>query len=745
MNYPAPRGGVSGTQSRWDMTGKPPSSTWRTPGQPGAACFPGVVLPVLLAVLVLLSSCVDPVNTSTDGEAEFAGGWVIGKKSDCATNLAFDEDGTFSHQIRIRVAGRSVLGASDGVYARGGKNGGSGTSVEISASRTTQPHTLLYCIQWENAGKTPLAFDQVLLDTGIDPSTLSYRQIAAPGNGWLWVGTNGSGEDRFALYLDGNGILRGFEIGPVAGFPLYHKFPPEYISALADYPSVPILNLPRESRREEITGLAGGVFARKFLLKVNSASDVLILAQPGSPFPVCEFSGYNTPLFNTNLDPDPLAGSGDGTPIPLNPLNPSQSFHTLPLFSGAEAETGYFLPIGIHTPASGDCSYSIGSLPLALAFLDPQLALPLADNPIGLTLGAGALFVLGALASAPGEWIPLPLAGHASAGEEVILRPEVFRMPLVSPASAARDLDILGLFTSESAAVDVSVSRDGEGRMLNIFPSGSGAPGLGPFAEYTDLTVAQTAIEISLPFASAGESLTGPGGNRYRFTLPSPGRIDIMASGLETAGRLMDRNGIIVAAAQSGSTAGPGFRILRTLPAGTFDLWVTPLQSAGGFALLLAAGPAATLADEALEACLISAGGVFSGSPDLRRAVCIGKGIQSVAGIGNFPGLTHLIMDSNGISDLTDLGGLSKLHGLSLADNPVGDLTPLTLIPGLNRLSLARTTLTPGHLAVLSGMGDRLGLLVLEGVEDLAEADLAALRAALPDTVIVSPSGSMLP
>ncbi len=669
----------------------------------------------------------------------------MGQNSDCAANLAFHEDGAFSHRIRVQASGRSVLGASDGVYVQGSAGGGSRTPLGISASRTAQPQTLLYCIQWENAGKTPLPFDQVLLDTGIDPSAMSYRQVAVPGKGWLWVGTDESRQDRFALHLAADGVLRGFEIGPVAGFPLYHKFPPEYLTVLEDYPSILILNLPREGRREEIVELGGGVLARKLLLKVNSASDVLISTLPGSPFPLCEFSGYESPLFLTPLDPDPMAGSGDGTPVPLNPLDPSQTFHTLALFSGDEAELGYFLPLGIHTPASGDCSYAIRSRAMAVAFLEPQLALPLEDNPIALTLGEGPQFVLGALDSAPGEWIPFPLAGHASAGEGVFPQPEVFRMALLSPDSAARELDTLGLFTSESAAVELSVTRDGEGRLLNIFPSGSGAPGLGPFREYSDITLAAPALEISFPFASAGESLAGPTGNRYRFILPSPGRIDIMSSGLETEGRLMDRYGITVASAQSGSTAGPGFRILRTLPAGTFDLWVTPLQSAGDFALTLASGPAAIMADEALEACLIGAGGVPSGSPLIRRAVCIGKGIQSLAGLGNFPGLTHLILDSNGISDLTALGGLSKLHGLSLADNPVGDLSPLTLLPGLNWLSLAHTTLTGEDLAVLGVMEDRLALLVLEGVEGLTEADLSALQAALPATVIVSPSGSMLP
>lgn len=731
------------------MTGIPQPSEGRRPGRQVAVRVLGKVfpklLPVLLPLLVLMSSCVDPGQTTTGSESAYKGGWVMGQNSDCSANLAFHEDGVFSHQIRVQTFGRSVLGASDGVYVQGSAGGGSGTSLGISASRTAQPQTLLYCIQWENAGKTSLPFESVLLDTGIDPSTLSYRQVAVPGEGWLWVGTDEFHQDRFALHLADDGVLRGFEIGTVAGFPLYHKFPPEYLIALKDYPSVSILNLPRESHREEIVGVEGGVLARRLLLKMNSASEVLISAQPGSPFPICEFSGYESQLFLTPLDPDPMAGSGDGTPVPLNPLDPAQSFHTVALFSGDEAELGYFFPLGIHTPASGDCSYAIRSRAMAVAFLEPQLALPLEDNPIALTLGEGPRFVLAALDSAPGEWIPLPLAGHASAGEGVFLKPEVFRMPLLSPDSAARELDTLGLFTSESAAVELSVTRDGEEKLLNIFPSGSGAPGLGPFKEYTDFTVTAPALEISFPFDSAGESLAGPAGNRYRFTLPGPGRIDIMSSGLETAGRLMDRYGITVVSARSGSTAGPGFRILRTLPAGTFDLWVTPLQSAGKFALALAPGPAALIIDEALETCLIAAGGLPSGSPLMRRVTCIGKGVQSLAGLEYFPGLTHLILDSNGISDLTALGGLSRLHGLSLADNPVGDLSPLTLLPVLNRLSLARTTLTADDLAVLAVMEDRLALLVLEGVEGLTEADLSTLQASLPFTVIVSPAGSMLP
>ncbi len=150
------------------------------------------------------------------------------------------------------------------------------------------------------------------------------------------------------------------------------------------------------------------------------------------------------------------------------------------------------------------------------------------------------------------------------------------------------------------------------------------------------------------------------------------------------------------------------------------------------------------MADENLEACLIAAGAIDNPLADVRRLVCPARDIADLTGIGELTGLTRLSLAGNRVTDPAPLQGLSRLHSLSLAGNPVGPLDALADLPGLYRLSLARTVLTTAQLAALQALRQGLSLLVLKGVRGVAEADVAALKAAMPNTVIVTPAGEVL-
>ncbi len=216
------------------------------------------------------------------------------------------------------------------------------------------------------------------------------------------------------------------------------------------------------------------------------------------------------------------------------------------------------------------------------------------------------------------------------------------------------------------------------------------------------------------------------------------------ANGLDTRGVLRDARGRALAHDADGAADGAGFRIVRTLPAGSYDLAVTAAE-AGSYRLAVAEEPPGAVADEALEACLIAAGTARLPAGSIFHLVCPGAGVASLQGLGTYGALVSLVLDGNAVADLSPLAALVHLQRLSLARNPVGDLSPLTGLPALHRLSLAGVRLDAAHLAVLAALGDRLTWLDLRAATGLSETDAQALKADLPNTTLVTPAGTVLP
>ncbi len=73
----------------------------------------------------------------------------------------------------------------------------------------------------------------------------------------------------------------------------------------------------------------------------------------------------------------------------------------------------------------------------------------------------------------------------------------------------------------------------------------------------------------------------------------------------------------------------------------------------------------------------------------------------------------------------------------------MGDLTPLQTLPRLRALSLAGSVLGASHVTALTAPGWRLTRLNLAGATGLSDGELADIEAALPNTLLVRPDGTL--
>jgi Leucine-rich repeat (LRR) protein len=199
-----------------------------------------------------------------------------------------------------------------------------------------------------------------------------------------------------------------------------------------------------------------------------------------------------------------------------------------------------------------------------------------------------------------------------------------------------------------------------------------------------------------------------------------------------------------VAAGETGAPDSTGFRISLTLEAGAYDVRVLA-SGAGAITVYADEAEPSQFPDEALDACLRRNSASLDDPEAIVELHCVAASISSLDGIESLSSLESLELAENSVEDLTPLASLTRLRVLGLAGNRVTDLQALANLPRLNFLNLGRDPLTPAALADLEPLADQLRGLDLAGIEGLSEDDLAALRESLPNTVIVSPDGDVLP
>ncbi len=701
-----------------------PRGVWAAPWTAGLA---GAL------ALLALGGCVDSATNAGGHSGSILGGWTLQADPTCRETLAFLPGGRFLHGVALDLSGDPTEQVRGGTVSGGDVTDDAGSlSAALSADRAAGDPALAYCGTWLGARRSALPFADVLVAAGIDPGALAYRPVLLPGGGAAWIGTDSAAQaDRFALLRDGD-VLHGFTLEDAlpAGQTLFQRTPSLLPSQFPlDLAGALVVNLPQQALAQTFSATAPSQTLQSLLLSVHSAVDVRFGSAAAAPtgVPACTLVVWDSAHFNgAPVDPNPLAAGATPLVLTLNPgagdpllVSPAQS---------TEPEQVYLLPVEVMAPAAGVCSVNIRARPLVARIVAEHLAQALADR-FTLTLSSGPAYLLGTPAGGQ------TLRALALLGSDLWPAERLSGL-LVQPVPDAADP--LGLFAADPQAVRLSLQSSGGGRYLSAFPAGGGS-GVGPFVAYAapEEQLASLPIDTPLTLAPATQSWLP-----FALTQSTVLQIDAATQGLAT-GLLLDSTGTQLFSAQSSGAGGTGFRIVSQLAADTYRLALLAGPLPVDVTLSVASLAGLGLPDAALEACLIDAA-PGADPATLRVADCGGRTLVSLEGIAAFGALQALRLDDNPIADLAPLAGLPRLAELSLAGSAGLDLSPLGGVASLYRLSLARAPLDAAALTALQGLADRLTQLDLRGATGLSAADVTALKAALPNTTVLAPDGTVL-
>lgn len=702
-----------------------------------AALLLGLALAMALSGCVSRGSTNDPTTTNSDGGdpasgTSIVGGWTLQPDAACRESLAFLAGGRFVHGVAVAVQGQSLLRLADGSYTAGPSDNGA-LDVQIAPQDAVTDPLQAYCGQWQNATRSDLPLAAVQQSTGIDLTTLAWRPLALSGGGLAWVGSDaGANVDRFALVRDAE-VLHGFVLddGLAEGTVLLHREPLHLDTSLPrQFPGVPMVNLPQQAFAFHTDEAGSDVLVKTLLLSLHSAVDIDFSPQAATAkaYPACKLAALDAK--GVAVTPNPLADVGTAPVVTINPGDPGQFPPLLrtSVSSADASETAYLLYLAVRTPATGPCQVNLRAQPLA-ARLASQHVQQGSSDAFTVTLQDAAAYLTAVPVGQPARLALLPLQAPVEWQADRLLGQVM--QPSTAPA------DPLGLQSGSSRTVRVSVQSSGRQRFLNVFPVGS-ATGLGPFAPYAAPSASALTLRGDpVPFTDSTQV-------ELRFTLAAATEVRLYSDGgADTTGLLLDEMGNAVASAHGGATDGAGFRIVASLPAGTYRLQVRS-AAAADFAVYGELPADRGLADARLDACLRMAGAAGANAAALLASDCQEQGITSLAGIGVYSGLQVLRLDDNAITDLTPLGDLAELGVLSLSGTQPASLAPLAGLTRLYCLVLARVALDADALAVLKDMGTRLTWLDLNAATGLSDADVTALKDALPNTTLIAPDGTVM-
>lgn len=665
-------------------------------------------------------------------DAALAGSWRLQPAPDCSETLALTADGRFAHTLAVTLGDEALQAPVAGRYAAGGATGLPGEFYgELTAQGRALPADITYCGEWAATARSALPLAALAQSGAFDPRALTYRTLRLGDGTLAWVGTDDARHDRFVFAQQG-GRVRGFAPDDALGEPLFHRVPAALPAVVLAFGSPQVVNLPQQNYARSFAEQAGAPYHARLVLSVHSAVDVTFGRLTAPVLPLCEVVAWDTPNFTGGpLAPNPLADVATQPTRTLNPAAIAAPLQSVAATVAGQATTLYVVPIQVQAPSGAACELNIRARPLVARVAAEHLAVPGGDL-FSQPLGGGPAYVLARPGGAAGRLRALPLA-RGGLWRALRLTERVVQPP-------APQGDALGLRGAEPAHVRLTLQGDGDAARLTV--TGSAGEVLGPLLPYQP---AADVPSVAVPGSTTVTLDASAPERTLRFTLAAAALVEATTGGgVVTTATLRDGDGAVRAHAAGGAADGAGFRLVEALPPGSYDLAVRAAALPATFTLSLAEAPARGLTDPRLAACLAAATPPGAAPESLREADCAGRGIVTLAGVGAYAGLEVLLLDDNTVSDLAPLAGLTQLRVLSLAGDPVGALTPLGGLALLHRLSLARTGLDAAALAFLPTLAERLTYLNLDGSTGVAEAEVATLKASLPNALLIAPDGQVL-
>lgn len=682
----------------------------------------------LAALLVpWLAGCL-PSTGGDGGGGSVLGGWSQ-QLGTCQQRLAVAADGTFTYSSRILLGDLGRISRISGTYAGSTATGSDGiASLMLVPSGTSAGLTSPYCGAWDTASVQSMALTPLLAGMGLTAEGLRLQLEYDPDHGVVWLATDMARTDRLVLFQRADGRMEGYSLDPAALSPLslYHAHPLDLSTAPPLVAGLAPINMPGQVFETTEPANASPQLETPLLVNVVAALDLSVSAVPGSGLPVCGVVLYEDVTFasaHQTLSP--------GTPLEINPLDGDFPFVLASTPGDGGADSAYLVALGVHSLAGSACAVRLSAGFAAIRRASAYAETPGVTPDLALPTQAGRHWAVPRSAADP-TMILLPWGEQGMARAGGVLSP--WHVGLTAGTAAAAD--VLGLAAASNSAVNLVL---GGAAMSLVANTGATA---GPLTRYQPPATVGT---LPVPGTVDSSFAAGEAAHSYRLTLPAAERIEVHVEGaLALRAEVADADGALRAAAATGAPDGVGFGLAVTLPAGTYDVTVFSNGESGAYRLVTSAGGTPLLPDAALAQCLREAGATRSPPVTVNQVDCAGRGVTSLAGLGAYGDIGILDLSGNRIGDVSALASLTALERLALDGNPLGSVTSLLGLTRLRRLSLAHVALPSAALTPLSALSAHLEVLNLAGNTALSEAEAASLKAALPHTLIVTPTGVVL-
>ena len=708
----------------------------RAHGQPAHyACMVGHPVLLLLLLPLMLAGCLQPSRDEAPSGTMIGTTWLRTAEN-CTEQLYWDESGVIHHALGL--PGGALPAWRHAKAAWSGRPG----AMQLHGMPARLDQHRLYCGQAGLLSALPLDLQSIALGGGHTPLTLDYRlQFQPDGTAFLLGRDPLALLDRFALWVDGSGTVRGVALDApdMAEGPPYSRGMKHPVMDVFEINTISLVHLPHETFSDHLPAMQTTGEMRYLLLHLAQAVDVTIGPDPRLGLPGCPVRHYTDANFWFLSATSPIAGDGSAQTISLNPLAPVPIHLLMDITLNPEIVSVPLIPLAVLGLDGTDCTLLIRASASAPRMAQERLAAQPGADRVGLGLqGAG----LALRVSTPGALLQphiFPWGDEALPPAGFPLHGAAWRTPAAPAPMGATAPDWLALGTEAPQPREITLGGTSGQEHLNIFDDALPNGGWGPFVREATPEPADT---LPLPGTWAGPWPDGARSMDIQLVLDTPERVTLQSTGtLPLAIQLLSPHGDMLAQHEGDASAGMGFQLTRYLEPGGYVVRLFPLEGAGATSVSATvtpwAGPGAAPTDTALDTCLAASGWSTSQPALLNGLHCPHMGIQSLAGLDTAaPGLKELVLTGNPVEDLTPLGNLPLLRRLALGATPSVDLTPLLLLKKLHALHLGHRPISANEAALLAGM-DHLLLLDLRGATLPDDALWETLRAALPATTIL--------
>ena len=701
-------------------------------------CFAWVLA---LALGSTFSACLNG-SSENSGKADPRGTWIW-SASGCGQILSLDRDGKFEFAMLTQRDSAAVQERVMGNYELSRKSRNR-FDIRFVPATPVDSHSTPYCDQWARRKETELTSSELENALGVSPSNLYLHEEISDQLGKVVIAAGADGVDRYALYRVSD-VVSLLRLDQYQGYswPLFNTLPANAARDPGALLTVPDIEIPEASFVRSFAIDIGFVSPDlyRFALNVLAASDVEVQVSGGST-PGCVLKAYTDFNFRVEISPalfDPTSLAQFAR------INPAAG--NIPLVQETVIESGvshslHLLPVSVYAMQPGTCTIAVRPRPTAVRILEAMVAAGGYEPLLSKVIPTGANYAT--VYRAGRKFIPqrVKLAEPLFSQGLASLPRHWIAQPAAEPDTSGHNLafDVLGLLKDSHKSQSLSVGKSGGKVWMNLYRRGTNA-GLGPFKRYTR---SKAVDEIAFPATVSRTFDETEPFQVMRFELDSSQRVALWSSGQpDTYATLADSLGVMVADDEDGAPDGRGFRIVRTLAAGSYDLKVGGTGK-GSFELHTSVEQDLPIPDEGLWSCLNAHHVDFIALAAMKELSCFGEGIKSLQGLEAATGLEVLELGRNDLQDVSTLSGLTKLRQLGLAGNNLSNLEPLASLPQLLVLNVAGNPTSAAQLSMLEPLAAHLRELDLAGVEGLSENSLNDIRQRLPYTVILAPDGSVL-